>query len=311
MKKQKFFICSLLFFLAGSLLFAAGEKEKKEKIELAIVYPIIHPFFNDTTKGAKEKAKELGVEVEVYGPEKFDVSQQVKILEDLIAKGVDGIGVGATDPKAVIPVINKAIDQGIKVVCFDTDSPDSKRLAYIGTDNINAGKHAGEVAAKLLNGKGEIIVSMGVPTQLNLVQRLNGFKGVISKYPEMKIVDVQSGQGDPEKTLANIENMLQAHPEADLLFGVDAAAGPAAVVAFKSAGVRIPVVTFDDLPEILDGIREGIITVSIVQRQYKWGVLIVQRLVEAINGKTIPANEDTGTIEVTIDNVDTYRQVKD
>ncbi len=306
---KKIIFIGLVAFLTCGILDARGVKAE-EKLSIAIVYPIIHPFFNETTRGAEEKAEELGVDVTVLGPEKFDVAQQLQILEDLIAKGVNGIAVGATDPKAVIPVVNKAMEQGIKVTCFDTDSPDSKRLSFIGTDNLNAGRHAGEVMTKLLNGKGEIIVSMGVPTQLNLVQRLDGFKEVLAKSPEMKIVDIQSGHGDPEKTLSNIENMLQAHPEADGLFGVDAAAGPGAVVAFKAAGATIPVVTFDDLPEILDGIREGIITYSIVQRQYKWGVLSVQYLVDAINGKSIPPIVDTGTVEVTKENVDTYLEVQ-
>ncbi len=193
---------------------------------------------------------------------------------------------------------------------FDTDAPESKRLCFIGTNNVEAGKHAARVAVNLLQKKygvpkGKICISMGVPTQLNLNQRLEGFKEVIAKYPDIQIVDIQTGYGDPEKTTANIENMVTAHPDMDLLFGVDAQAGPSAVVVWKARNLKIPVVTFDDLPDIIAGVRDGIITVSIVQRQYNWGYLVVESLFKAKKGKPLPVNMDTGTIEVTLENVNT------
>lgn len=303
MKKGCFWV--LVLFLVFSLSAVAfGENWK-----FAIVYPIVHPFFNETTRGAQDAAKEFGVEVEVLGPDTADISKQVAIVEGLIARGIDGIGLGVLDPTALTPYINSAIEKGIPVVTFDTDAPLSKRLCFIGTNNVEAGKHAARVAVSLLEKKygapkGKICISMGVPTQLNLNQRLEGFKEVIAQYPDIQIVDIQTGYGDPEKTTANIENMVTAHPDMDLLFGVDAQAGPSAVVVWKARGLKIAIVTFDDLPDIIAGVREGIITVTIVQRQYNWGYLIVESLVKAKKDKPLPVNMDTGTIEVTLDNVD-------
>jgi ribose transport system substrate-binding protein len=301
MKKILWFVVVLC--VTGLASVALGDTMK-----FAVVYPIVHPFFNETTRGAQEAAKELGVEVEVLGPDTADISKQVAIVEGLIVKGINGIGLGVLDPTALTPYVNTAIEKGIPVVTFDTDAPQSNRLCFIGTDNMAAGRHAARVAASILEKKygapkGKICISMGVPTQLNLNQRLEGFKEVIAQHPDIQIVDIQTGYGDPEKTTANIENMVTAHPDMDLLFGVDAQAGPSAVVVWKARGLKVPVVTFDDLPDIIAGVREGIITVSLVQRQYNWGYLIVESLLKAHKGKPLPVNMDTGTIEVTLENV--------
>ncbi|MBC7217992.1 MAG: sugar-binding protein [Candidatus Caldatribacterium sp.] len=295
-----------LLVVEGLAFAASGETWK-----FAIVYPIVHPFFNETTRGAQDAAKEFGVEVEILGPDTADIGKQVAIVEGLIAKKIDGIGLGVLDPTALTPYINTAMEKGIPVVTFDTDAPQSNRLCFIGTNNVEAGKHAARVAIDILqkkygSPKGKICISMGVPTQLNLNQRLEGFKEVIAQYPEVQIVDIQTGYGDPEKTTANIENMVTAHPDMDLLFGVDAQAGPSAVVVWKARGLKIPVVTFDDLPDIIAGVRQGIITTTIVQRQYNWGYLIVESLVKAKKGKPLPVNMDTGTIAVTAENVNVY-----
>lgn len=283
----------------------------EEKYRFAVVYPIVHPFFGETTRGAEEAAEELGVEAFAMGPDTPDISKQVSIIEGLIAQGINGIGIGVLDPTALTPYINEAMERGIPVVTFDTDAPKSDRLCFIGTDNKSAGKNAGREVIRILTQKygtpkGKICISMGVPTQRNLLLRVEGFKEVISEYPEVEIVAMQTGYGDPEKTTANIENMVTAHPGMDALFGVDAQAGPSAVPVWRALKLNIPIVTFDDLPDILQGVREGIITVTIVQRQYNWGYIIVDSLLKALKGKPLPVVMDTGTISVTKENVDTY-----
>lgn len=311
--RKRWIFLGLLLVITLILSIGSLSTYAKDKYRFAVVYSIVHPFFADTTKGAEDAAKEFGVQVVTMGPDTPDISKQITIIEGLIAQRIDGIGLGVLEPKALTPYINEAIKRGIPVVTFDTDAPESDRLCFIGTNNVEAGKHAGREVIKILkekygSPKGKICISMGVPTQLNLIQRVDGFKEVISKYPDVKIVDMQTGYGDPEKTTANIENMVTAHPDMDVLFGVDAQAGPSAVVVWKERNLTIPVVTFDDLPDILDGVRKGIITVTIVQHQYNWGYLIVDSLLKALHGKPLPVVMDTGTTRVTKENVDTYKK---
>ena len=298
-----------LLILAACLLAvsAAGAAERT----FAVVYPIINPFFEGTSLGAEAEARELGVEVLIKGPDRFDVQQQIEIVENLIAMKVDGFGIGPTDSKALTPLLNRAMDNGIKVVTFDTDAPQSKRLGYIGTDNVRAGEHMGEALAKALGGKGKVLVSQGISSQLNLVQRLEGVQKVLKeKYPGIQIVDVQSGQGDPNKTLSNIEDMVSAHPDFNALIGMDSYAGPAMVTAWKAKGLKQIAITFDDLPEVIKGVRDGQIYSAIVQRQYAWGVNVVNQLNMACDGKPIPTYSDTGTLEITRDNVDQHYPAK-
>ena len=293
-------ILLVVALLCGTV--AAGAESARV---FGIAYPIIHPFFEGTTQGAQDAAAELGIELIVKGPDRADVQQQIEIVENMIAMKVDGIAIGPTDSMALKPLIDKAMEQGIQVVTFDTDSADSARLGYIGTDNVSAGRHMGEVLGTLLDGKGNVLVSMGVPTQQNLKERLDGVKAVLAeKYPEIQIIDEQSGQGDPSKTLANIEDMVNAHPEFDALIGIDAAAGPAVVTAWKAKGLTQPVIVFDDTDDILKGVRDGQITVTLAQSQYLWGETIVKELNDACDGKEVPAFFDAGTREVNKDNID-------
>lgn len=308
-----FFAVLLSIFVLGSSF--GTTVQAQEDPDIAIVYPIVHPFFEGTTRGAKEAAEDYGANVKTYGPNSGQASEQITIMENLIAKDVDAIAIGVTEPTSLTPYINEAMDKGIPVVTFDTDASQSDRLVFISTDNFEAGKNAAREAVNLLKEKfgepkGKIIISMGVPTQNNLLQRLDGFKQVISEYENIKIVDQQTGQGDPAKTTTNIENMLTAHPDADLLFGVDAQAGPSAVPIWQARGLDKFIVTFDDLPDILKGVREGIITVSIVQRQYEFGYLAVESLVKALNQKPLPVFMDTGTIRVTKNNIDKLKKLK-
>ncbi len=121
----------LLVILITSLAFADVEKvgAEDEQLTFAIVYPIVHSFFEGTTRGAEDKAAEIGnIELIVKAPDTADASKQIEIVESLIAMGVDGIAIGPTDTTTLTPLINEAIDKGIVVLTFDSDASKIKRL---------------------------------------------------------------------------------------------------------------------------------------------------------------------------------------
>jgi ribose transport system substrate-binding protein len=307
MKKSLLVLAALL--LPVALSFAGGSGGKKTR-QFAIVYPVIHPVFAPVDQGSEERAKEIGgITVKSYGPDVADPALQIQIVENLIAQKVDGIAIGPTDSAALTPLINRAIEKGIKVICFDTDAPQSKRSSYIGTISINFGHDMGEVLGKTLNGKGKVLVSQGVATQQNLIERLQGVKEVTSaKYPGIQYIDEQSGAGDPNKTLANIENMVKAHPDFDALIGICAACGPAAAIVWKAQGLKQPVIVGDDTDDIIKGVKEGYITYTIAQNQYIWGQKIVDFLNDLCDGKKVEEIYDAGTRAVDGKNVFTTAQ---
>lgn len=276
----------------------------------AVVFPIVHPFFEPVAEKAQAYADEVGVKLLVYAPDKFDVRQQIEILENLVAMKVDGIAVVPTDSEAVAPIINKALDAGIQVIAFESDIPKSNRKGFQGTDNLKAGRALGEEIGKQLNGKGKIIVATGLPTQLSLNQRLDGMKEVLAdQYPGIEILDIQSGQGDPSITLSVIESMIQAHPDFDVFSGIDATGGPVAAAIWKAKGWTKEdkmIITFDNVPENIQGVKDGIITSLISQKQWTWGDQLIKDLNILCDGGSVPNYVDTGNIVINIDNVDTY-----
>ena len=112
-------------------------------------------YWEACRRGMEKAAEEERIKGYFTGPPRTDVAEQITIIENLILQGVEGIGISPNDPTAVKDVIARAIKQGIPVVTFDSDSPESKRLAYIGTDNKAAGRVAGETLAKFMGGEGE------------------------------------------------------------------------------------------------------------------------------------------------------------
>lgn len=277
----------------------------------AVVFPIVHPFFEPIGVDAEKYGANNGWKVITKAPDSSNAQQQIEIVENLISMGVDGIAVGPTDPDALAPTIDKALEAGIQVICFETDSPKSKRLAYIGTDNYNAGRHMGAVIEKNLDGKGNIMILTGLPTQMSLNERIRGIKEYLEeKCPNIKIIDTQTSEGDAQKAVTATENMIQAHSDFNAIIGIDATAGPAAVSVWKAMGWQNDdahmIITFDDMPDNLQGMRDGYIKGIVAQRQTSWGVGVLDLLNDLCDGKTVKDYTDTGSIEITMDNIDSY-----
>lgn len=255
--------------------------------------------------------RQKGVTIIARAPESADARQQIEIVRDLIARKVDGLALCATDPDTLTPLADEAISRGIPTIAFESDMPRSKRLCFLGTDNYKAGLHLAEVLGRELGGRGKALICTGLPTQMSLNQRIDGIRDALkARFPGISIVDLRTGKGNPELTLAVVEQQIVDHPDFDSFTSIDATGGPAAVTIWKAKGWkgdRHKIITFDDMPENLAGIRSGIVNAVITQRQWTWGPLIVDRLLDIIAGKPVPDYYDTGTVEITRRNVGTYR----
>lgn len=301
----------VLALILVMMMGVAGAHAEGEKKTFAIVYSIAVEFFDTVTRGAEDEIAASGKNIEliVKAPDRGDINQQIEIMENLINMGVDGIAIGPSDSDALTPYIDRAIDKGIPVVTFDTDAPESKRLGYIGTDNYAAGRLLGESVAAL-DPEAKVICTISVPTQLGLQQRVQGAQDVWKEsYPNVELIDMRSSGGDPAVTLSNIEDMVKAYPDFDILIGIDAQGGPAAVVAWKALGLTEQgkrAVVFDDLPDVVQGIRDGQITTAISQFEYQWGAEIINKLWDATHGGTVPAFTEINAVALNKDNVNDY-----
>jgi ribose transport system permease protein len=277
-----------------------------------------NPYWVDARLGLEDKARTLGVKTDLRGPTGNDPNQQVKEFEQVLARKPAGILI-APASNALIPNINRAIDDGIPVVCIDTDEKNSKRYTYIGTDNYNAGLQTGELLAKVLNGRGEVAL-LTIPGQSNLEARVRGCKDALSRYSGITIGNDLALSTEAEKVARSI---LQAYPNLAAFGCVDAAGGEGCAVAVQESGKigKIKIIAMDRNEATLDFIEQGIIEASIAQRTYTMAFIALQLLYDLkhnniklvnnwLDAKIVPLPEmiDTGTIIIDKTNVKAFRK---
>lgn len=283
-----------------------GCRKKKETYAL-VPKSIGQIYWEACRRGMLKAAEEEGIKGYFTGPPTTDIGKQIDIIENLIVQGVKGIGISPNDPTALKDVIARAMKQGIPVVTFDSDSPESNRMAYIGTDNEAAGRVAGETLAKFMGGKGEFVILTGGLGAHNLNLRIKGFREAIKNFPEMKeATDEQPDDDDSEKATAIAENLLISYPNLAGFFGVSAPGAPGAARAVKDANKvgKVIVVGFDDTPECRAYIKEGVIQATVAQRPFDMGYRAIKVLVQANKGNK-PKEKiiDTGVLVITKDNL--------
>jgi ribose transport system substrate-binding protein len=294
------------FMLVAALLPAAASAAQKTFV---MVPKGVHPYYEPCYEGFQAAAKKYGVKVDRVDPQKFDVTIQAKVIEDLIAQKVDGIAISANDDAGLVPVIADATKAGIKVITFDADAKSSARLEYIGTVNEAAGAAAGKRMAELMKGKGNLVILQGGLGASNLNERTAGFKKAIAGT-KIKLLEVTDVQGDFSVATNKTEALLQTYPDLNAIFAVSAEGAPAAAQVLKQQGKagKILLAGFDDLKDTLEGIKDGTVAFCLVQKTFKMGWLSVEALLKATKGEKLPKETDTGVLFVTKQNVGNYME---
>ncbi len=294
------------------LTMQAGTLAQAQDITVAVVPKVAVPFFDDCNTGAQEAAEALGVNYQWVVPQNTQGATQVKIIEDLIARHVDGIAISVNEPKSVEGVIKQAMDAGIKVLTFDSDSANSGRSMYIGTINTQAGVTMGNSMADAIGGKGKIAIVTGQLGASNLNERIDGVKEALTAYPDIEIVAVEGTEDDLAKAVSVTEALLRANPDLSGVFGMSQVGGPAvakvlAQQEFADFRGKLKVFAFDDLPDTIKGVKEGYIDGIMVQRPVTMGRLSVEHLVAQIRGEETESQDvDTGVTVVNASNLDSY-----
>ena len=246
-----------------------------------------HPFYIELADAMKAEAKEkdVGLEVSIANQ---DLGKQLADVEDFIVKGAKVIIISPVDSQGVLPAIKKAQQAGIKVITVDVPAKGIEVTSYIGTDNYAGGVKAGELMAKELKQKGNVAI-IDYPTVQSVVARIDGFKKALSDYPEMKIVAQQTGITRAE-ALAAAQNMLQANPDIQGIFGFGDDAALAAAVAVKSSKLqeKVKVIGFDGMKEARDAVDSDPVMVGVI-RQYpdKMGKEAIDTAVKVLTGEKV------------------------
>ncbi|WP_454858582.1 sugar ABC transporter substrate-binding protein [Rhizobium binxianense] len=267
-----------------------------------------NPYWAAFEKGAKEKGKELGVDVQVVSPpSETDVQAQISQIEDLIAQKVSGIALAPTDPAALGPVVDEAKEAKIPVVFVD-GAGSNEGVPFVGTNNLKGGELAGDFMCKKLPKGSEVAILQGVMTTTNGADRYNGAKQALEACG-MKVVAAQPADWDRAKGQAVTETILTGNPNIAGIFGSNDNMALGAVEALKAAAKldKVMVVGYDANPDAANSILAGELTASVAQAPAKMAGLGIQSLVDMKAGKQVAMVTDPGTVLVTKDNAKDYK----
>jgi len=306
----------IVFVVFVFLLMATTAQTPKKLVFAWIPKALNNPVFELGRDGAFKRAEELSKK----GPYKVDIlyvasvasdaTEQARVVEDVVARKVDGIAISCNDPTALIDVINKAVEAGIPVMTFDADSPKSKRFTYLGVNNYEGGKWAAKLLVKAMGTSGDVAMLTGVPGALNLEERMRGFKDEIKKYPKIKIVSTVACYDDINRGVQVVEETMQKYPKLKGWFFVGlwplfAERGSMPLWEKAAKEKRVYTVAFDTLPVELQLLKEGYLVGLVGQKYWGWGYDAIDILYrKVVNNEKFPDWIDTGFDIVTKKNVD-------
>ena len=301
---------------------ATGPKPK-----LAFVTNGIADFWVIAAKGCKAAQKDFNADVDVQMPAN-GVGDQKAIIQNLLARGVDGIAISPIDPANQSEILNEAA-ANTKLITHDSDAPNSKRLCYVGMDNYSAGRQCGQLVKLALPEGGKLVIFVGRLEQLNAKQRRQGLIDELldrsedsSRYDapgadlsggKYVILDTRTDQIDFGKAKAQAQDAIAKYPDLACMVGLFEYNAPKCLSAIKEAGKigKIKVVAFDENAETLQGIIDGTVYGTVVQNPYMYGYESVRILAALARGdkSVLPKSGvlvDIPARKITKDNVEKF-----
>ena len=295
------FVCTLLlsFVLsgcqrAGTPTNVNGGNTAGGKHKLAFVTNNASDFWVIARKGTEKAAKENpNIEVQFTIPADGTAAEQQRLVDDLLARGIHGIAISPVDPANQTQMLNRVASQTL-VVTQDSDAPNSNRACYVGTDNVAAGRQAGELLKEALPNGGKIMVFVGVLDAENARQRYQGLKEALAGS-NISIIDVRTDNTDRVRAKANAADTLVNNPDIAGMVGLWSYNGPAILSAVKEANKvdKVKIVAFDEEDPTLSGIKEGAIYATVVQQPFEFGYKSMTLMAKILDGdrSQIPASK--------------------
>jgi ribose transport system substrate-binding protein len=298
-------VCTAVAIMSGCA------RDRPSARRLAFVTNNAADFWTIARKGTEQADAELAGATVEFRLGDGTAAEQKRIVDDLLAKGVDGIAISPVDPANQTGMLNDAARQTV-VFTHDSDAPDSRRECYVGTDNVAAGREAGGLIKEALPQGGRIAVFVGKLDARNAQERLQGIKEAIAGST-ISIIDVRTDDTDQVRAKANVSEMLVSHPDVAALVGLWSYNGPAILSAVRDAGRigQVKIIAFDEDDETLTGVKSGAIMGTVVQQPYEFGYRSMTLLAKALDGDRsgIPASHQVliPTQVIRQNNVDEFR----
>jgi ribose transport system substrate-binding protein len=238
--------------------------------------------------GAKFEAKKLGYNISVQGPATFSAPQQIPIVQSVTASKPAAVMIAPTDEKALIAPMQAMKSAGIKVIQVDTHvSNNSIASASISSNNTKGGELAAQELAKLIKGKGSVVVMNEQAGVSTTEARINGFMKGIKKYKNITVLKTQFTGDSPSQAAQTITSLYAAHPDLSGVFATNVLVAEGTDTGLKTTGVagKVKIVGYDADPEQVTDLKKGIVEALVAQQPFQEGVDGVQQAVNAIKGK--------------------------
>jgi ribose transport system substrate-binding protein len=302
--------------LALITLTSCGKKTDSNAYTIAVIPKgTTHEFWKSINAGAIKAKQELaaqGVPVEVIwkGPlREDDRDQQIQVVENFTSRKVSGIVLAPLDSQALVNPVATAVQAGIPVVVMDSGLKSDKHISFVATDNFKGGQMAGEHLAKLLNGKGNIILLRYAVGSASTEDREKGFLEAIGKLPDIKLISADQYAGATRETAYQAsQNLLNRHGgEVNGIFCVNENSTVGMTKALRDLGKgggKVKMVGFDSGSQSVQDLKNGDLQALVVQNPMRMGYLGVMTLVKHLQGEPVEPRIDTGVVLVTQENME-------
>lgn len=265
-----------------------------KNFKVAFVTNNASDYWTIARKGVEKADTELNnVTVEFKIPSDGTAAEQKRIIDDLLSVGTSGIAISPVDPDNQTQLINETAKKAL-VVTQDSDAPTSDRALYVGTDNVAAGRQAGDLIKEALPNGGKVMLFVGKSDARNAAERIQGIKESL-QGSKLEILDIRTDDTDRVRAKSNAADTLVKYPDVAALVGLWSYNGPAILNAVKDAGRagQVKIICFDEEDETLAGVKEGSIYATVVQQPYEFGYQSVKLMAQILGGdkSAIPANK--------------------
>ncbi len=315
-------ISLMLATMAVAFLPGCGARHSVKEVYYLVSTNLALPYWQSAAAGFQRAATEYNVTARVVGPDNYDPQAELAALQQAVGAKPAGILISVSNVSVLQPEIDTAVNGGIPVITMDSDAPGSRRLYFIGTNNLEAGRLGGGRVIEKLGGHGNVVF-FTLAGQPNTEERLKGFQDVFSTRPGMKIVEVVDVKSDPNIAFDRTRQfaVLTGPKKIDAFVCLESSTGKVVADALKRAGATDRLlIAWDVSQDTLDGIKAGTIDSTIVQKPFTMAYLGLKGLDEVFHDPPpklnqdssasafarYPAFVDTGTSLVDKSNVDTY-----
>lgn len=308
-------VAAALVITAASAALAAcgsgnGGSSGKAPYKIAFIPGVANDaYYGSVACGIKSVAGKSGSSVKVQAPKSFSPSDQIPILQAVVADKPDVIIIAPTDSKALYAPLKRATSQGIKVVLVDTTLQDpSLAEAEVTSNNIEAGNVAAQTLVKLLGGKAGGVLTVNLSAGVTTTDdRAKGFAQGLSAAPKLKYLGQQFSNNSVQTASSIVSATLAKHPDLAGVFSTAAFNTEGAVSALKSANKSraVTIVGFDANPPGIKQIQDGQVAAQVVLKPYDEGAAAATQAVNALSGKQVQKKTETGAVVATKDNLET------